>query len=200
MNKRVLIAKDSFIAYIGLQSIIKNLYPEINIDYASDQKKLQTALQNIVYDIVFLDFGIQSLQVGKLISQWKVLNPFVKIVIFYHSDEIFLRFRNAGVNGFISNKGDVSEIKKAINTVFEKGCYYPKEQVQIVANAIKRKTLIATLSKREYQIFELLRNGESNKHIMLKLGIRPSTVSTFKKSIFNKLEVKTILELAKIYR
>jgi DNA-binding NarL/FixJ family response regulator len=55
------------------------------------------------------------------------------------------------------------------------------------------------LSSREYEIFKLLADGNGNLEIANKLNIQMSTVSTYKKRIFQKLDVANIAELIKVY-
>lgn len=49
----------------------------------------------------------------------------------------------------------------------------------------------AALSKREFQIAQMVAGGHSNKMIAVALAISLSTVSTYLRRIFNKLQVST---------
>ncbi|RMZ59364.1 LuxR family transcriptional regulator [Chryseobacterium nematophagum] len=55
------------------------------------------------------------------------------------------------------------------------------------------------LREREFQIFKLLAIGNGNLEIANILNIQVSTVGTYKKRIFDKLKIKNIIDLAKIY-
>jgi DNA-binding CsgD family transcriptional regulator len=51
------------------------------------------------------------------------------------------------------------------------------------------------LSPREKEVAFYLAEGLSTKDISMKIGIKSNTVSTFKKKIFLKLKVNTLLGL-----
>ena len=51
------------------------------------------------------------------------------------------------------------------------------------------------LSPREKEVAFYLAEGLSTKHISMKIGIKSNTVSTFKKKIFLKLKVNTLVGL-----
>ncbi|WP_041054911.1 EAL domain-containing protein [Vibrio owensii] len=56
------------------------------------------------------------------------------------------------------------------------------------------------LSEREREVAKLLLAGFSNKYIAYEFGISEKTVSTFKRRIFSKLQVKSIIELSGILK
>ncbi len=60
----------------------------------------------------------------------------------------------------------------------------------------QRTRELTRLSERESHVAKLLLAGFTNKYIAYELGISQKTVSTFKRRIFSKLGVKSILELA----
>lgn len=59
---------------------------------------------------------------------------------------------------------------------------------------------IKTLSKREIQILKFLLDGISNKNVCECLNIKPSMVSNYKKKIFYKLNVNSIIEIQNNYQ
>ena len=59
---------------------------------------------------------------------------------------------------------------------------------------------INDLTQRENQIAQLIMKGMPGSKISALLGIKPSTVSSFKMKIFQKMGVKNALELIKINR
>lgn len=56
---------------------------------------------------------------------------------------------------------------------------------------------LANLSSREKEIIRLVFHGNTSKHIAEKLHISPLTVSTHRKNIKAKLEIKNFNELFK---
>ena len=56
------------------------------------------------------------------------------------------------------------------------------------------------LSKRENEVCTLLLTGNCTNKIAELLNIKCNTVSTIKKSIFNKTKTKNLIELYEIYK
>ena len=56
------------------------------------------------------------------------------------------------------------------------------------------------LSKRENEVCTLLLTGNCTNKIAELLNIKCNTVSTIKKSIFNKTKTKNLIELYEVYK
>lgn len=61
-----------------------------------------------------------------------------------------------------------------------------------------RKTVLEILSKREKEVIKLLLEGKKTVQIAKLLNVKPNTISTIKKNIFYKLEIRTLIELYNI--
>ena len=59
---------------------------------------------------------------------------------------------------------------------------------------------IVKLSKREIEVCNLLLTGNCTNKIAELLNIKCNTVSTIKKSIFNKTKTTNLIELYEIYK
>lgn len=59
---------------------------------------------------------------------------------------------------------------------------------------------LAALSAREREVLELILNGNMNKVIADKLGISMRTVEVHRAHIFDKMDVKTAVELARLLK
>jgi DNA-binding NarL/FixJ family response regulator len=66
-------------------------------------------------------------------------------------------------------------------------------QIIMDANPIK-------LSKREIEVCDLLLTGNCTNKIAELLNIKCNTVSTIKKSIFNKTKTTNLIELYEVYK
>jgi len=58
------------------------------------------------------------------------------------------------------------------------------------------QTRLATLSQREREVLDLILAGNMNKVVADKLGISMRTVEVHRAHIFDKMQVKTAVELA----
>ncbi|WP_233358456.1 response regulator transcription factor, partial [Vibrio cholerae] len=56
-------------------------------------------------------------------------------------------------------------------------------------------TLFEQLSERELVVFRKLARGQTNGEIAADLSLSPKTISTYKMRLFEKLNIKTLIEL-----
>ena len=68
-----------------------------------------------------------------------------------------------------------------------------KIEILMASNPIK-------LSKREIEVCNLLLTGNCTNKIAELLNIKCNTVSTIKKSIFNKTKTSNLIELYEVYK
>jgi DNA-binding NarL/FixJ family response regulator len=64
---------------------------------------------------------------------------------------------------------------------------------------LKKKKMIGSLSERELQVFNLLAKGNGNLEISNALNIEESTVGTYKRRVYQKLNITNLVELLEIY-
>jgi DNA-binding NarL/FixJ family response regulator len=55
------------------------------------------------------------------------------------------------------------------------------------------------LTPRENQILKLLLQGFKTKEIAIQLNLKSNTISTVKRNIFSKLQVKNIIDIIKYF-
>lgn len=65
-------------------------------------------------------------------------------------------------------------------------------------NKIKIKGSFHDLSMRESEVAFLILEGDRTNDIAFKLNVKPNTISTIKKNIFNKVGVNSSIKLYKL--
>src|SRR5690606_23202129 len=141
----------------------------------------------------------------KYIKEIKELQPNCKILIFsaFNEEHYALSFIQEGANGYLNKTSTETEIQNAVHTLLETGKYFSDTLKEIILdNALDgtRTVSINTLAEREMEVAKLLVKGEGNLEISNRLNLQKSTVSTYKKRIFEKLKVNNVIELADIFK
>lgn len=199
MNERILIADDHYVVRAGTALVLESAYPELKIDFAENYERVKEALKSQYYNLLILDIDMPGTQYKKMISELKNIQKDLKILVFSGYDQdVAIQYIREGAEGYLNKQSSEEEIKNAVKTVIEKGYFYPVELIGLIIQN-KRDNPVEKLSSREYEIFKLLADGYGNLEISNKLSIQMSTVSTYKKRIFQKLEVNNIAELIKVY-
>lgn len=199
MNERILIADDHYVVRAGTALVLESAYPHLKIDFAESYDQVKEHLAVNRYDLLLLDIDLRGTQYKKMIPELKNIQEDLKILVFSgHDKNIAIQYIREGAEGYLNKQGSEEEIREAVRSVIEKGYYYPGELIGLIIQN-KKSNPAEQLSTREYEIFTLLAEGSGNLEIANKLDIQMSTVSTYKKRVFKKLNISNIAELIKVH-
>jgi FixJ family two-component response regulator len=96
-----------------------------------------------------------------------------------------------GALNFLQKPIDEKELFKAIEEAFERSSTLITKQSEIE----KFKSLVNSLTAREYEIFRYIISGTLNKQIAAELGIAEHTVKNHRLKITEKLGIKSVAEM-----
>lgn len=196
----ILITDDHLIVQEGLAIIIKNFLSKAVFAFADSIDSTLDSLREHRVDLLILDINIPGGNNFQMIKQIRDVQKDVKILLFsaYSEETYGLRYLKTGINGYLEKNASEYEIRNAVFDLFLRGKYLsPKMQDQLIgcyAPTGPEKSL-SLLSNRELEITKLLIDGESTSGIGHRLDLKPSTVSTHKQRIFEKLNVSNMAEL-----
>ncbi|RNA61730.1 DNA-binding response regulator [Chryseobacterium nematophagum] len=199
MNKKILIVDDHSVVRVGTSIILENEFKDITLAFASDYDEIKEKLSTEKFDLILLDLDIPGSLFKEMIKELKAIQNDILIMIFSsYKEDIAIQYIKEGADGFFNKLNSEAALVKAVASMFESGYYYPAELIHQFVKEPK-KAANEILSEREFQIFKLLAIGNGNLEIANILNIQVSTVGTYKKRIFDKLKIKNIIDLAKIY-
>ena len=199
MNERILIADDHYVVRAGTALVLESAYPQLTIDFAENYEQVKEQLTAGHYDLLLLDIDMPGTQYKRMITELKDIQKSLKILVFSGYDkDVAIQYIREGAEGYLSKQSSEEEIREAVRSVIEKGYHYPVELIGLIIQN-KKSNPVEKLSSREHEIFKLLADGYGNLEISNKLDIQMSTVSTYKKRIFKKLNISNIAELIKVH-
>lgn len=198
-NKNVVIVDDYLVVRKGIELIVKESLPSYSVHCADSYDGLLKVLSEVKACLVLLDINMYGEENIGIIAEIKDIQPSSKILVFSSYDEkkYGLRYIKAGANGYLNKSCTNELLVEAITTILEKGYYYSeslKQNLEKIGSK-SNKNLIDKLSNREFEVFNLMINGYGSLEISNKLDIHMSTVSTLKNRMFQKLNIKNIVEL-----
>ena len=206
VEEKILIADDHGVVRLGLSMIIKKLRPHAVIEQVSDYKEVMQIIKEKIFDIAILDLNMPNGNFQEALQAIKLRDPETKVMIFSSQDEglYAVRYLKMGADGFLHKDSSEDVINRALIKMLDKGKYMSEEVKDslIYGNLNKHETPdnpLELLSEREMEIAECMIAGDTPKDISNKLNIHPSTVSTYKSRVFDKLNVESIPELIKIF-
>lgn len=205
-NKKIsfIVADDHTVVRQGLSMIIKELYISATVFQVENFASILEVLKKNPIDVLILDINFPDGNSITIIPEVKKIRPELKIMIFSAFDESVhaLRFFNAGANGYLNKLSEEEEIKAAISTLVTEGKFISPVTKEKILNSYllgKKINPIEHLSGREIEIARLLVKGYGNLEISNALNIQKTTVSTYKKRIFEKLQIDNLAALIELF-
>jgi len=196
----VFIVDDHEIIREGLKKILKEESDFKVVGEAQSGDEVLKNLKNIDCDIMLLDMNMPGRSGLELLADLKELRPELHILILsiHPEDKFALRTLKAGAAGYLCKDTALDELVVAIRKVYSKGRYLSTtlaEQLAFDFMPDKNQLPHETLSNREQEIMFMLVAGKKVKDIAKDLSLSISTVFTYRVRIFEKLKIKSNVEL-----
>lgn len=202
---KFLLGDDHNIVRQGLQFVIEDLVENPEIIHASSLENIIEQVKTHPIEIAILDAQFPDGNSLSIVSELKKIQPEIKVLIFtsFEEENYALKFVNKGADGFLNKLSEENEIQNAIQKMIEKGSSFPAfttKMLQLTDEQIAFLNPLNQLTERELEIAVLYAKGFGNLEIANHLSLRQNTISTFKKRIFEKLKVATLVDLIDLVR
>jgi DNA-binding NarL/FixJ family response regulator len=179
----------------GIKSYFENHTEIAVVATVGNFQLVQKALFKNKIDILVIDLKLDGLQ---NIYELKNLNnafPETKILVFTSLQEHVYEPKTSklGIYGYIHKSSKLELLGKTIVGIHRGEL----NQSQTNENLQKGKQIgiFRNLSKREIQVLQFLSNGKKNIEIANILNLNEKTISTYKKRLFQKLNITNVIDL-----
>ncbi|MDG2348988.1 MAG: UvrY/SirA/GacA family response regulator transcription factor [Gammaproteobacteria bacterium] len=197
---KVFIVDDQNLIRTGIKKLLSDIPGIKVIGEAADGENAIKMLKDHEPHIVLMDIKMPGM--GGLEATKKILRTYseVKIIaLTVCEDDLFpSRLLQAGAYGYLTKGASVPEMVKAIRSVYAGQRYISPEiasQLAIKHITDQGETPFDTLSERELQVALMIVNGHKVQEISDKLCLSPKTVNSYRYRIFEKLNIKSDVEL-----
>jgi DNA-binding NarL/FixJ family response regulator len=198
-KKRVAIVDDHLLIAKAIASLVSQMDAyEVSIEL-SNGKEFMEWVQNAKYkpDIVLLDINMPLMN-GYETAIWTKANfPEINIIALsmINDEPSIINMIKAGASGYLLKDIHPTELKKALDTVLEKGVYYS----EWVANKLIRSftsddlqaQVIVKLTTNEKQFLKMACTELGYKEIASQMNLSVRTIEGYRDQLFLKLGVKT---------
>ncbi len=195
---KVAITEDQLLFRKGFVQLIdsfKNMRVEIEV---SNGRELLEALRKDSVDLVILDVNMPVMGGLDSIKILKKEYPSVKVIFLtvFEDEAIIAKLIEAGANAYLGKNSELNEVEITIRKVMENDYYFSEKAINAMHSKLqnKKKTesnpLLASITKREREILQLICKEYTSEEISRKLFITESTVNGHRNNLLLKLNCK----------
>lgn len=203
-KQRIVIVDDHPMMREGLAQLIDN-EPDLIVEAQADSagQALHT-IESSVPNLLLVDISLPDKGGLELIKDVHTLHPTLPILVISMHDETLYaeRVLRAGGRGYIMKQEGGKKLMQAIRQVLS-GHIYVSEKISakilenFSGNRGESQSPVEKLSDREFEVFQLLGQGQGTRDIAEHLHLSIKTVEVHRANIRKKLELATGNELVR---
>lgn len=198
---KIAIVDDQVLFLKGLRLLI-NTFSDIEILFeANNGEELLQSLRQQQPDVILCDLRMPVMDGLEATEHVRAQYPEVKIILLtmYDDERLINQVMKKGAHGYLLKNEEPQALKKAIQTVVEKGFYFNDYVSKALLNGLQKNqahtrpwedSLHIQLSKRELEVLHLICQEHTSAEIAAKLFISTRTVENHRKSLLAKTDVK----------
>jgi DNA-binding NarL/FixJ family response regulator len=182
----------------GLKSLLK---PEAavytTVSFTRGREFISFLNQNEV-QLVLLDITLPDINGIELCKEIKKISPKTIVLGLSNQTErsMMLQMLQNGASGYLLKNVSQDDLLGCIQEALHGLITFSQEAKEIMGRPSKAgHNEVASITKREKQILELLAQGKTTATIATELFLSPLTVDTHRKNLLQKFEVKNTAEL-----
>jgi two-component system, NarL family, invasion response regulator UvrY len=196
----ILLADDHEIVRRGTKLIIESFPRKYNFIEAATSAEVIRVLSRQPVDYAILDMFLEDGNVFTSIPQMPEYCRQTKVLVYsMNAEKIYARrLIQKGVRGFVAKKASIEELAIAIRTLLNGEIYLSPELKKTLFSSAKDDfpgNPIDLLSDRELEVVEYVTMGMGAKEIANKMNLDITTISTYRRRAFEKLDVDNVIEL-----
>ena len=200
---KILVVDDLDLIRVGVRSLLDSVPGLKILAEAENGEQAIVMSKKLNPDVVLMDLqmpGIGGLEATKKIAHHC---PETKVIVLTVCEEepFPTRLIQAGAMGYVNKGCGKEEMLQAIRVVHSGQRYISPKIAQKIAlqNVTQgQKSPLELLSERELQIMIMITNGQKATEIADILCISPKTVNSYRYRIFEKLNINSDVELARL--
>ena len=151
------------------------------------------------WDIAVLDISLGGRSGLEVLADLKQLRPKMPVLILsMHAEEQYaVRAFKAGASGYINKASSAEELRRAILKIIKGGQYVGPSLAEKIVLQLARSEKLPheSLSDRELEVLCSIASGFTVGEIASKLSLSDKTISTYRRRILDKMDMKTNAEL-----
>jgi two-component system, NarL family, invasion response regulator UvrY len=199
---RILIADDHAIVRRGLSEILLEAWPSAEIEQVGDADTLLRRTLEESWDFVISDLMMPGRSVLETLQQIRQYLPQLPVLILsiFPEEQYATRVFKAGASGYINKDAAPTELVRAVQRILQGRKYITPAVAEKLASDLtvdNERPPHELLSDREFHVMKMLAAGRTITEIAAQLSLSPTTISTYRSRIMEKMKMKSNAELAR---
>lgn len=188
---RVLIADDHQVVRSGLERLLEGWPGFTVVGTAADGAEAVRLASIHRPDVVLMDISMPVMggleATRRIMAEW----PAIQVVVLTSFDDqpTVAEALDAGAIGYLLKDSDPATLREGIVSAAHGGSPLNPRVARSILSARRALRSEPSITDREREILELLRQGMANKEIAVELGITVKTVKAHLTSLFQKIGV-----------
>ena len=188
---RVLIVDDHAVVRSGLEQFLATTGDIEVVGMAADGLEAIQVTAASKPDVVVMDLSMPKLDGVEATRQISAAHPSSRVLVLtsFSDRTRIMDALSAGADGYLLKHSDPEEIAAAIRSVHTGDAPLDPKAARALLESRRTATESASLTDRERQVLDLVRQGLANKQIARRLGISERTVKAHLTSVYSSLGV-----------
>lgn len=192
----ILIVTDNPLFTIGMRSVIEGVLMSARIYETDSLQNSLTLDPEAPFLLMVLDATVRDGKDIYTLRTFKKKYPQAAVFVNLGEQiEFMYTYIRAGVKGLFSKTSTRDEIAEALRTSDSKKRFIGGDVQELLLTHLSGENTNHELTRRERLVADLLVENKSRNDIAIIVGIKPQTVSLYKRKIFDKLHVRNVTEL-----
>lgn len=188
---RVIIVDDHAVVRSGLEQFLATTGDIELVGTAADGLEAIEVTAATSPDVVVMDLSMPNLDGVEATRRISAEHPSSRVLVLtsFSDRTRIMDALSAGADGYLLKHSDPEEIASAIRSVHTGDAPLDPKAARALIESRRTATESGSLTDRERQVLDLVRQGLANKQIARKLGISERTVKAHLTSVFSTLGV-----------
>jgi len=204
METSVALIDDHHMVRKGLASIVNSMEGyRVTMDFPNGKEFVDALNVTNLPQIAIVDLSMPVMNGFETMDWLRKNAPSVRALAltFDAAEDAMVRAIRSGARGFLLKEAPPSELKLALDSLMLTGYYHTEDVLQGMMNSNEEKTVYerqseelgGLLTAREMEFLLLVCAAEEHtyEHVAELIGIQGRTVDYYRKSLFEKLNVKS---------
>lgn len=170
---------------------------------ADDGAPARALARALAPDVVVMDIGLAGMGGTEATRRMLAENPGIKVLSLstLADPRAVLQMLQAGAHGYVVKSAGREELLRGIRAVAQGETHLYAEAAAAIVDNLRKQSLQGTrsgsLSRREYEVLQLIAGGKTSAQIAAALHIATGTVEVHRRTIMRKLDLHNVAVLTK---